>query len=205
VANKKEVVAGQLWAKPQVRAKVLQAAMEVIAEVGPDRVTVKDIADRAGMSTGHVLYYFGKRERILIDTLLLTENDFALRRDRRVARASDEWVATHELTKLYLPVGPRDVRWKLWVQLFANPPRDPETLRQFATVTDSWAHSLESVIDSGISRGLFHSENPAEAAHDYCRMMDGLSLEILLATPGHTRTWAVGKANNFLRRELTIP
>ena len=202
--DKKEGVAPQSWAKPQVRAKVLQAAMEVIAQVGPEQVTVKDIADKAGMSTGHVLYYFGKRERILIDTLLLTENDFALRRDTRVARASDEWAAVDQLTRLYLPIGPRDVRWKLWAQLFANPPTDTEVLRQIATVTESWTLSLEAVIGSGISHGLFHSENPAEVAHDYCRMMDGLSLEILLATKGRTRAWALHKANNFLRRELTI-
>lgn len=204
MANKKDLIAGQLWAKPQVRAKVLQAAMEVIAEVGPDRVTVKDIADRAGMSTGHVLYYFGKRDRILIDTLLLTEVDFALRRDRRVAASSDDWVAVDQLAKLYLPVGPHDVRWKLWVQLFVNPPQDIETLRQFATVTDSWADALEAVIVSGIGHGLFGSDNPAEFAQDYCRLMDGLSLEILLATPGHTRAWAVRKATSFLRRELAI-
>ena len=40
------------------RARVIQAAIEAIAESGPDRVTMRQIAAIAGMSPGHVTYYF---------------------------------------------------------------------------------------------------------------------------------------------------
>lgn len=193
---------GPTWAKPQVRAKVLQAAMEVIAEVGPDRVRVKDIADRAGMSTGHVLYYFGRRDQILVDTLLLGEADLAVRRDRRLAGATDHWQAVDVLVRMYLPGGHADVRWKLWAQLIARPPTDRETLRRFAEVIQSWASALEAVLEAGSAAGAFRVANAADTAYRTCRTMDGYSMEILLGAPGHTRTWAIASVIDSMRHEL---
>lgn len=188
--------------KPQMRARVLKAAMAAAAEVGPDRVRVQDIADKAGMSTGHVLYYFGRRDRILIDTLLLSEADLAAVRDRRVARAPDAWAAVDVLARLYLAEGPGDVRWKLWAQLIARPPTDAQTVRDFADVIDSWGVALEDVIRHGIAAGVMRTDDPAEVAYRTCRCMDGLSMEILLATRGRSRAWAVRLVNDSVRREL---
>lgn len=189
-------------AKPSVRAKVLRAAMEAIAEVGPDRVRVQDVADRAGMSTGHVMYYFGRRERILVDTLLLGEADLGVQRDRRVAAASDVWEALDRIVRLYLPSGPDDVRWKLWAQLIARPPQDDETLRAFGAVIDSWAQALRDVVARGAEAGTVRCADPTTLAYRTCRLMDGYSLEVLLGTPGRTRAWAVREVRAALEESL---
>lgn len=188
--------------KPSVRAKVLKAAMEVAAERGPDRVRVQDIAERAGMSPGHVMYYFGKRDRILVDTLLLAESDLAAQRDRRVAGATTPGEALDRLVRLYLPSGADDVRWKLWAQLVARPPRDAETLAAYTSVIDSWATSLAGVIEAGVESGEFACDDPVSVAARSCRLMDGYALEVLLGAPGRTRAWAVGQVAEALRREL---
>ncbi|MFN0283021.1 MAG: TetR family transcriptional regulator C-terminal domain-containing protein [Kineosporiaceae bacterium] len=185
-------------AKPSVRAKVLSAAMEVVAELGPDRVRVQDVASRAGMSAGHVMYYFGNRDRILVDTLLLSEADLAVRRDRRVAAAPDAHEALGRLVRLYLPTGPDDVRWKLWAQLVARPPSDVETRRAFGKVVDSWAAALAAVIADGARAGVLACSDPAALAYRTCRLMDGYSLEVLISTPGRSRTWAVREVLAFV-------
>jgi AcrR family transcriptional regulator len=77
--------------------------MEVIAEMGPERVRVQDVAQRAGMSPGHVMYYFGNWDRILVDALLLSEADLAVKRDRRVASAGGPEDALRRIARLYLP------------------------------------------------------------------------------------------------------
>jgi AcrR family transcriptional regulator len=200
--SRAQTQADATWGKPQVRARVLQAAMQAISEVGPDRVRVQDIADKAGMSTGHVLYYFGQRDRILIDTLLLGEADLAASRDRRLARAPDAWSAVDILARLYLAEGPRDVRWKLWAQLIARPPTDERTVTDFAMIIDSWADALEAVIRRGVASGEMTCADPAEVGYRYCRVMDGLSMEILLSTRGRRRGWAVDLVHDALRREL---
>ncbi|MEV4189102.1 TetR family transcriptional regulator, partial [Streptosporangium canum] len=75
--------------RPDVRAHVLRAALLAIDEVGPERLRVRDIAERAGMSSGHVMYYFGKRDRILVSTLLLSEDELAERRTAELATVAD--------------------------------------------------------------------------------------------------------------------
>jgi AcrR family transcriptional regulator len=191
-------------AKPSVRAKVLKAAMEVAAERGPDRLRVQDIAERAGMSPGHVMYYFGKRDRILVDTLLLAESDLAAQRDRRLASAASPVEALDRLVRLYLPAGAEDVRWKLWAQLVARPPRDAETLAAYTAVIDSWADALARVIREGEASGDFACDEVEEVAARSCRLMDGYALEVLLGAPGRTRAWAVAQVRAALDRELAV-
>lgn len=177
--------------------------MEVMAEVGPDRVRVQDIAARAGMSAGHVMYYFGKRDRILVDTLLQSEADLVAARDRRLASASGPRDALERLVRLYLPTGADDVRWKLWAQLVARPPQDDETLRAYAAIIDSWAEALAGVVRDGVATGDFSCDDPDELAYRTCRLMDGYSLEVLLGAPGRTRAWAVAAVLRPLDRELS--
>ncbi len=176
--------------KPQVRTRVLHAALAAVEEVGPDRVRVKDIADRAGMSSGHVLYYFGDRDRILLDTLLLSEADHADARARLVARTSDPAEAVDKLCRLYLPTGARDVRWALWAQMLARPPEDAPTRRALRDVADAWAATLAGLLGTLVS----DEPGPAVVAYRQCRLMDGLALEVLLGGPGRARSWAVAEA-----------
>src|SRR5690348_12595208 len=52
------------------RDRVLQAALDLITEAGIDQVRVAEIARRAGMSSGQVMYYFTSKEHILLETLV---------------------------------------------------------------------------------------------------------------------------------------
>jgi AcrR family transcriptional regulator len=181
---------------------VLKAAMEVAAERGPDRLRVQDIADRAGMSPGHVMYYFGKRERILVDTLLLSESDLAAVRDRRLAAATGPQDALDKLIRLYLPTGKGDVRWRLWAQFVARPPQDAETLAAVRGMVDSWSEALAGIVRDGADAGVFRCDDPDGLARRTCRLMDGYALEVLLGAPGRTRNWAVAEVGEALAREL---
>jgi AcrR family transcriptional regulator len=165
---------------------VLRAALEAFEELGPDRVRVQDVAERAGMSSGHVMYYFGDRDSILLGTLLLSEESLAGRRDRAVAKAEGTADAIERVTRLYLPTGPRDVRWALWAQAFARPPADVETRERLRTWADGWAECIAGLLGG--------TPEDRVAATRYCLLMDGLALEVLLGAPGRSRGWAVGEA-----------
>jgi AcrR family transcriptional regulator len=182
-----------------MRAKVLRAALEAIEELGPDRVRVQDIASRAGMSSGHVMYYFGDRDRILVGTLLLSEDNLAERRDRAVARSTGPADAVERVSRLYLPSSPSDVRWTLWAQALARPPADVDTRLALRTAVDSWASCLAAVIRQGVAAGTFADVDADGTAYRYCRFMDGLAMEVLLASPGRARAWAVDQAREGWR------
>ncbi|MEV0586111.1 TetR/AcrR family transcriptional regulator [Nonomuraea sp. NPDC050310] len=170
--------------RPDMRAHVLKAALQAIEELGFDRLRVQDIADRAGMSTGHVLYYFGSRDRILISTLLLSEADLDERRRTGLAGLAPR-AALAEFVALYLPRGADDVRWRLWAQAIARPPEDDETLLKLDGFFRAWAGEL-----AGILRACAPVADPDELAARACRLMDGLASEVLLRIPGHDAAWA---------------
>jgi AcrR family transcriptional regulator len=189
--------------RPDVRAHVLRAALLAIDEVGPERVRVRDIAERAGMSSGHVMYYFGRRDRILVSTLLLSEDELAERRTAELAAVADPHRALARLVELYLPTGPGDVRWRLWAQVVARPPRDEETLTRIASFTGTWAGELAGIVARGIEEGAFRPvDDVAEHALRACRVMDGLAYDVLLGLPGRDAAWARGQAVRAALREL---
>lgn len=182
--------------KPQVRARVLKAALAAFEELGPDRVRVQDIASRAGMSSGHVMYYFGDRDRILFSTLLLSEENLAERRERAAARAASPDEALEAVSRLYLPAGPRDVRWTLWAQVIARPPADVELRTRLTDASDSWAHCIARLL-AARPLGRRPADAASTAAH-YCRIMDGLAIEVLVGGRGRGRSWAVAQAADGL-------
>jgi AcrR family transcriptional regulator len=189
--------------RPDVRAHVLRAALLAIDEVGPDRLRVRDIAERAGMSSGHVMYYFGKRDRILVSTLLLSEDELAERRTAELATVADPREAVGRLVELYLPTGAGDVRWRLWAQIVARPPQEEETLARIAGFTGAWARELARIVVQGVGEGLFRPvDDPEEQAMRMCRIMDSLASDVLLGLPGCDSGWAHEQAMRAIRREL---
>ena len=61
------------------RDRVLQAAVELITEAGVDQVRVAEIARRARMSSGQVMYYFTSKEHILLETLAWRDHQDLIR------------------------------------------------------------------------------------------------------------------------------
>ncbi|GGS69434.1 transcriptional regulator [Planobispora rosea] len=186
-----------------MRAHVLRAALLAIDEVGPERVRVRDIAERAGMSSGHVMYYFGKRDRILVSTLLLSEDELAERRTAELASVAGPREAVGRFVELYLPVSATDVRWRLWAQVIARPPTDAQTLTRIAGFTGTWVRELAGIVTRGIGEGVFRPIGDAEDhATRMCRIMDSLANDVLLGLPGCDAAWARDQAVRAILREL---
>lgn len=51
------------------RAQIRDAAYELAAESGLKAITIRDVADRAGLSPGLVLFHFGTKEHLLLEVL----------------------------------------------------------------------------------------------------------------------------------------
>ncbi len=172
------------------RERVMEAAMLEIVERGLDAVSMRDIARRAGMSPGHILYYFGSKDVLLLEVLRWSEAD--LSRSRRVALASTRGRdgAIRRFCELYLPADQHDPRWHLWIQLQARPPRDEASLDVLLDLLQGWIVDLTAIVGE---RSL------AERA---CSLMDGLAMEMLLGLPGRTRARALRISQDAIRREL---
>ena len=69
------------------RVEMLDAAASLICERGFGDTRIADVAKRAGVSSALVIYYFGTRDRLLVDALRHSEESFS-RRPRRCSPRS---------------------------------------------------------------------------------------------------------------------
>src|SRR5213082_2830223 len=73
------------------RDRVLKAALDLIIEAGIDQVRLAEIARRAGMSSGQVMYYFTSKEHILLETLAWQEHQDTSGLRESLARVAGGW------------------------------------------------------------------------------------------------------------------
>src|SRR5215472_17800248 len=53
------------------RIEILEAALRIVADGGPDAITFRRVAERAGVPLGSLTYYFESREELLREAFRL--------------------------------------------------------------------------------------------------------------------------------------
>lgn len=161
------------------RRQVLEAARQAIAEVGLANLRLTHVAERAGMSTGHVLYYFGTRERILAEVLKWSEAELAERRSAELAALSGAPARLLHFIDGYVTTRPDDPAWTLWLDVMTSAARDRHIAELAAAITRDWKSDLECIVREGVAGGVFRSVDPSSFAEWFLSLMDGLSIQIL--------------------------
>jgi len=165
--------------KADRRESVVRAAIDVIAEKGLGGTRVADIAERAGMSPGHVLYYFDGKSDIFTRALRMIEDDLreqALAAFEELPAAAERWAW---LIEQAAPTGPDDVRVLLWIEAWARAPRDADVSALVIELDRRWVGLLVELIDYGRATGEFKIADPQEFALRFAALMDGLTLQVV--------------------------
>src|SRR5215218_7671830 len=130
------------------RRAMLQAAAELISERGYGETRIADVAKRAGTSSGLVIYYFGTRDRLLVDALRFSEESYyeaaasllGQERDfRRRLSMLVEWSS--------IPQMPGEVTgsWGLWLDLWSTALRHPEVREARGELDSRWRDLVERI------------------------------------------------------------
>lgn len=188
--------------RPDQRRRVLLAAVDAFAERGADGVRLKDISDRVGMSPGHILYYFGRKDRVLLETLRWSETELAEQRRIDLARFRSPWRAIERFVELYLPVSASDPRWNLWAQVSVRPPVDAADQRLLGELERGWMEDLAGWVNVGIERGVFAAVDAEAFALRWVLLMNGAAEQVRLQVPDHDTHWARDYALAGMAAEL---
>ncbi|MER5966995.1 TetR/AcrR family transcriptional regulator [Streptomyces sp. NPDC002057] len=159
---------------------MLEEAMAAIAEDGLASLTMSALAERLGTSGGHILYYFGSKDLLLLAALRWSEA--ALTEERR-ALLSRRVTAERKLdgfVRLYLPRGPRDPRWTLWIELWARTPGNSALGEAQEELDRGWQDDLETLLAAGVARRRFAPLDAAARASELLALLDGLSTRVVL-------------------------
>jgi AcrR family transcriptional regulator len=166
------------------RAQLAAAAREVLLRRGAVGLRVKDIAERAGMSSSTVLYYYPQIDDLLLEVARSATDRFAENRARAVLELSDPGEQLRLAIRLGVPTGPDDADSRLLYELDAL----TGTSTAFAVLStayfDRQVSLYESVLAAGRSAGRFDLAAPiATVARGLVALEDGLGLQVVLGHP----------------------
>lgn len=185
----------------EARARAMKAAIGVIAEKGTAALRMSDIAARAGMSTGHILYHFGKKGRLLLEVLAWSQADLWVRFQEAADRAASPAEKLELFVRFYLPRHQGDDRYALWTQVLAQ--RHDEAGRRVLTeLLDGWDERLEAIVREGRELGHFADVDVAEFTIRAVAMLSGLSEDVMFGRSRWQHTSPRAFALAALEREL---
>ncbi|MEV4616532.1 TetR/AcrR family transcriptional regulator [Kitasatospora sp. NPDC049258] len=179
------------------REEVFAAARAAIAEHGLAKLTMAGLGKQLQMSAGHLLYYFGSKDQLLLETLRWSEEQLGERRRAALARpgaSAREKLAAY--AQLYLPEGPGDPRWILWVEVWGRSPASAEIRQGQQAIEIPWHADLVELIEQGTATGEFTPTGAAAAPDLATRiraLLDGFAVPVAIGLPGARRGEALAQ------------
>ena len=197
------------------RIEMLRAAAELICERGFGDTRIADVAKRAGVSSALVIYYFGTRDRLLVDALRFSEESFYEAVEKMLA----EIPSLHERLSLLIkwtcvpgsdvagraaPEADNEIpgAWGLWFDLWAQAFRHDEVKAGRVELDARWR---AMIIDAVKSAELDTDVDPRMFALEFSALLDGLSIQVALEDPEVDSAVAYDIAMRFAERELNLP
>ena len=185
------------------RDRVLQAAVELITEAGVDRVRVAEIARRAGMSSGQVMYYFTSKEHILLEALAWQDYQDIKRARAALAKITGAWRQLERYIGFYLPTSPADPAWILWIEAWARAPHSRQVSLFLEELYALWLDELAAIVARGVEEGAFvPPANIDDFTLRFASMLDGFAILRLRHMHQPSRKRLIGLAMTTARAEL---
>ena len=187
------------------RIEMLRAAAELICERGFGDTRIADVAKRAGVSSALVIYYFGTRDRLLVDALRYSEESFYEAAEKMLA----EVPSLHDRLSLLVkwtcvPEADDEIpgAWGLWLDLWAQAFRHDEIKAGRAELDARWR---SMIIDAIKSDELDSDVDARMFALEFSALLDGLATQVALDDPEVDSAVACDIAMRFAERELNMP
>jgi AcrR family transcriptional regulator len=189
------------------RNDMLRAAAELICERGFGETRIADVAKRAKASSALVIYYFGTRQRLLVDALRYSEGNFYDAAEKMLAEVTS---ARERLSLLVrwtcVPENAGDVpgAWGLWFDLWAQAFRHPEVKQDRADLDARWRTLIVDVVKAGQASGEIGRVDARAFALTFSALLDGLSIQVALEDPEVDPDKAYKIAMAYAERELGL-
>ncbi|MFJ7151680.1 TetR/AcrR family transcriptional regulator [Streptomyces sp. NPDC100445] len=185
------------------REDVLAVAMGMIAERGLEKLTMAALGREVGMSSGHLLYYFGSKDELLLRTLEWSEGRLGAERGRLLTRSAPARDRLAAYVDLYVPEGHRDPHWTLWLEVWNRSQNaDDDARARQAAIEGAWHRDLVALIAEGVSRGEFRTVDADRFAARLRALLDGFSIHVAIGLRGTDRDQVLAHVREFVAGTL---
>jgi len=163
------------------KERILVEAQDLLAERGLADLSLSELGRRLGTSAGHLSYYFGNKDGLLLELLRWCEGAEA--DQRAVVLASDIPLMDklQQLCQIYLPRHAGDPRWLVWAELWPRAGREPALKAAQAEYDGAWAADVADLL------AALGFEDTVPLTRGLLAMLDGLSISLLIGEEGVDR------------------
>ncbi|MEU9162848.1 TetR/AcrR family transcriptional regulator [Streptomyces sp. NPDC048424] len=167
----------------ETRERILTAACEVIADIGFEHVSMRKVAEHAGVSKALLHYHFDTREKLFAEAM--THSFARTGTDTGSDTGTDP--AAVVLARIVRSMLPTDEElrqdWKLWQELWVRALRDG-TARTLAVDLYDQLHAwVAGTVERGIASGEFTDCDVAAIGTLVLALCDGLGIRLMLDDP----------------------
>jgi AcrR family transcriptional regulator len=184
------------------RERVMEAALGVIADRGLASTRISDIAARADMSAGHVMYYFRSKDLVLMEALKYVEDRMHEEVGAELESITPGPRRLRRLLELNMPDGTADPGWALWLEAWTLAPHDELVRQLVAELEARWVALLGEVVRSGVEAGAFRCRAVEAAVTHIYATVNGLAVQVVTGAGGMTFEDAIRVCMRAARSEL---
>jgi AcrR family transcriptional regulator len=163
------------------RAQILWAAIQSVAESGIEGSTMKKVAERAGVSTGMITYYFQDKNDLMKNALAFGHQMVGerSRQLRTPEKGRDQLTALFEVSLVdqYPNVPPLS----FWIEYWAHASRNADLKDFRAGRISRFRQTIAQSVTDGIESGRYRADiDPLLTADLLQALLDGLQLKVSL-------------------------
>ena len=188
----------------QRKSEILDAAVQVIIEVGFTEMTVADVAKVAGVSTALVHYHFSSKVDLITAALRVACDDDKELRD---SIANGPGSAVSRLDRVLcgsLPSDTTDASWLLWIETWGETRRLPPLREAMSDLTEHEIQVIHRLFAEGEAAGEFVVADQAQAAARLSALRDGLAIQQTLFGADHRSELFIEQFRGALGHELGL-
>jgi AcrR family transcriptional regulator len=192
----------------QRREKLLHAAVEIIVERGYADTRIADVAKRAGTSQALVIYYFETRDQLLTEALRYVEDRWYAIATRRMEAIDTSAGRLEEFIALMCLPEPGDEpedSWLLYLDLWAQSPRNPAVAAIRQKIDDHSRETIRSLVLAGQAAGEFAAVDADDFAVTLSALLYGFVVPIALEDLATGPTQAFELSMEYVSGRLGFP
>ncbi|MFB6863313.1 MULTISPECIES: TetR/AcrR family transcriptional regulator [Streptomyces] len=169
----------------ETRERILTAACEVIADIGFENVSMRKVAEHAGVSKALLHYHFDTREKLFAEAM--THSFAQTGTDTDTDDEGGSVPAAVVLARILRSMLPSDAElrqdWKLWQELWVRAQRDAAARHLAVDLYDQLHAWVGGAVERGIRSGEFADCDVAALSTLVMALCDGLGIRLMLDDP----------------------
>ncbi|MEV5721533.1 TetR family transcriptional regulator C-terminal domain-containing protein [Amycolatopsis mediterranei] len=171
------------------RERVMQEAWALLAERGLADLSLSELGRRLDTSAGHLSYYFGSKNGLLLELLRWSEDELIEQLAFVLESGDPAEERLHSLCKLNFPRAAGDPRWLLWIELWPRVMHEPALREAQLEYDAAWRAAIARIVGE-------LTDDVETLTQRVFALIDGLSVALLTGDPTLTgeQAWQHVKA-----------